>query len=76
MNDTNNVTATLQNGLPNKLLFTFDEVSAALSISRGMAHKLARTGRLEVVHIGRSVRIPRQELLRLCGAGNNTEVSK
>ena len=68
--------AAVQNGLPNKLLFTFDEVSAALSISRGMARKLAKTGRLEVVHIGRAVRIPRQELLRLCGAGNETEVKQ
>jgi excisionase family DNA binding protein len=52
-----------------KLLITFGEASAALSISRGMLRKLARNGQLKVVRIGRSVRISRDELLRLVGAG-------
>jgi excisionase family DNA binding protein len=50
-----------------KLLFTFDEASDALSISRAMLRKLARTGRMKVVRIGRSVRISMDELRRLSG---------
>jgi excisionase family DNA binding protein len=59
-----------------KLLFTFGDVSRLAEISESMVRKLVRTGQIEVVRIGRSVRVPRQELLRLCGAGNNVEVSK
>jgi excisionase family DNA binding protein len=54
---------------PNKLLVTFDEASAALSISLGMLRKLVRTGHVKVVHIGRSVRIPTDELLRVSAVG-------
>jgi excisionase family DNA binding protein len=59
-----------------KLLFTFGDVSRLAEISESMVRKLARTGQIAVVRIGRSVRVPRQELLRLCGAGNDGEVSK
>jgi len=50
-----------------KLLYTLKEVSHAAQISPSMVRKLARLGQLEVVHIGRSVRVPRHGLLRLCG---------
>jgi excisionase family DNA binding protein len=59
-----------------KLLFTFGEVSGLAEISQSMIRKLVRKGQIEVVRIGRSVRISRQELLRLCGVGNNMEASK
>lgn len=64
------------NNRPNKLLLTYDEAADALSLSRTMISKLVRTGRLEVVHIGRAVRVPRHALLRLCGAGDQAEVKQ
>ena len=64
--DINNITAAVQNGLPSKLLLTFDEASNALCISRGMLTKQARLGRIKVVRIGRCARISQAEVLRLC----------
>jgi len=54
-------------------LLTFNEASDALRISPGMLRKLIRNGQLQVVRIGRSVRVPRHEVLRLCEVGTNTE---
>jgi excisionase family DNA binding protein len=50
-----------------KLLLTYREAGEALSLSTGMIQKLVRTGRIEVVRIGRSVRISQAEVLRLSG---------
>ena len=66
MNDNNQVTATLQNGVAHKLLYTVEEASYALSLSPGMIRKLARTGRLKMTRIGRSVRLSQATLLDLC----------
>jgi excisionase family DNA binding protein len=41
------------------LLLTFDEVGHQLGQSRTTVYALVRAGRLPVVHIGRSARIPR-----------------
>lgn len=60
------MTAALPTGAPNKLLFTFDEVSKILSISPGMLRKQARLRQLNVTRIGRCARISQAELLRLC----------
>ena len=68
-NDINGSNPVNRSDRPNRLLFTFDEASMALSISRAMLRKLARTGRLKVTHIGRSVRVPQEEVLRLGDGG-------
>jgi excisionase family DNA binding protein len=60
----------------NKLLLTFDEASSMLSISLAMMRKLARSGRIQVVRIGRSVRVPKSEVMRLCGAGDSGEAGR
>ena len=41
-----------------KLALTIPEAAIALGISNGMVRKLARTGALPTVHLGRSVRVP------------------
>jgi excisionase family DNA binding protein len=64
----------MQQTVTGKLLFTFEDASAALSVSRGMLRKLARNGQLKVVRIGRSVRISKDELLRLGGGPESGEV--
>ena len=69
-----NSNAPVTNDRSNKLLLTYDQASHALSISPTMLKKMARTGRLQVVHLGRAVRVPRSELLRLCGATDQAEV--
>jgi hypothetical protein len=56
-----------------QLLFTFPEAGVLANISPAMIRKLARFGKLKTVHIGRSVRVPRHELMRLCGI-NQAEV--
>jgi excisionase family DNA binding protein len=66
---TNGNDPVIRSDRPNKLLLTFDEASVALSISRAMLNKLARTGRMRVTRIGRSVRVSQEELLRLCSDG-------
>ncbi len=56
-----------------QLLFTFEEAARLANVSRSMIRKLARTGRLDVVHVGRCVRIPRRAVLGLCGALDSVE---
>jgi len=68
-NDTNGSNPVTRSDWNNKLLLTFDEASVALSISRAMLRKLARTGRIEVTRIGRSTRLSREVVLRLCDGG-------
>jgi excisionase family DNA binding protein len=55
---------------PETLAFTYRDVAHAASISERMVKKLVRSGRLRVVRIGRSVRVPRSELQRLCGVND------
>lgn len=59
-----------------KWLFTLEEASRMAGISTSMCRKLIRNAQLEVVRIGRAVRVPRHEILRLCGVSNHGEVSK
>jgi excisionase family DNA binding protein len=42
-----------------KLLLTISEAASALHIGRSKLYELIASGELEVVHIGRSVRVPR-----------------
>ena len=59
-----------------RLLMKLDEASDALSVSPAMLRKLVRSGQLEVVRIGRAVRVPKRELMRLCGAVDQTEAKQ
>ena len=54
------------NEWPGKLLLTFAETGRALNCSPALIRKLVRSGRMKVVHLGRCVRIPHEEILRLC----------
>ena len=56
-----------------KLLFTTQETSKITGLSPSLIKKLARQQQLNIVRIGRLVRVPRHELLRLCGATDQTE---
>jgi excisionase family DNA binding protein len=56
-----------------KLLYSFAEVSRLAEISESMIKKMVRKRQLEVVKIGRAVRIPRHALLRLCGVNGQPE---
>ena len=44
-------------------LLRVSEAAPLLSVSRSKAYELAETGQIPVVRIGRSVRIPRRDLL-------------
>ena len=57
------------NDTPRQLNYTFAESARALRVSVSLLRKMARAGRIKVVHIGRCVRVPREELLRLSGVG-------
>ena len=56
-----------------QLLFTFEEAARLANVSRSLIRKLARSGRLETVHIGRCVRVPRRAVLALCGAHDSVD---
>ncbi len=60
-------------GRLDSLAFTYRQVAEAANISERMVRKLVRQGSLEAVRIGKSVRIPRREVLRLCGAGESRD---
>lgn len=49
-----------------RLLFTLKETAAVANISLGKTIKMARNKELEVVRIGRAVRVPKRALLKLC----------
>ena len=50
-------------------LFTLKQAAAVLAISPEFLKKLQRTGRVQVVHLGRVVRIPESEVRRLARDG-------
>lgn len=56
-----------------RLAFTYDETAKAAHISRGKVIKMVKNHELEVVRIGRCVRIPRHAVLRLCGAEGGSD---
>ena len=49
------------------LLFTIREFAVIAKISVSKARQMVGNGDLEVVRIGRSVRVPRRIVLKLCG---------
>jgi len=60
------VTPVTQLRTDKKLLLNLREVSEYANISLGMVRKLVRNGELECVRIGRTVRVPKLSVLRLC----------
>jgi len=51
-----------------RLAFSMEETGEAAGVSKRMVRRLVKDGRLEAVRIGRAVRIPREAVMRLCGA--------
>ena len=49
------------------LLFTIREFAVITKISVSKARQMVGNGELEVVRIGRSVRVPKRIVLKLCG---------
>ena len=50
------------------LFLTYKEAAEETRLSVSLIRKLARKGLLKVVKFGRSARIPRAELEKLCGS--------
>lgn len=50
-------------------LLTIREVCTRAKISRTLCWRLVKHGRLQTIHLGRSVRIPESELVRLAQGG-------
>jgi excisionase family DNA binding protein len=57
------------------LVMSLPDCAQTLGVSVGLLRKLARSGQLRTVRIGRCVRIPCSELLRLSGEVNGTQVA-
>lgn len=51
------------NSLPS--ILTVEEVASILRIGRNAAYSLVKNGGIRSIHIGRSIRIPRNALLQL-----------
>ncbi len=49
------------------LALTIEQLAQVLRIGRGSAYRLAQTGELRAIKIGRQIRIPKTELLRYLG---------
>jgi excisionase family DNA binding protein len=47
-----------------RLLYRINEAAEALAISRAQLYRLIAAGMLRVVHVGRAVRVPADELQR------------
>src|SRR5262245_3824827 len=53
---------------PGPALLTVKQAARVLSLGRSTVYQLIADGRLEVVHIGRSTRVPTDAISRLIGA--------
>jgi excisionase family DNA binding protein len=51
----------------NRELYTYGEAAEMLSVCVSTVRKLVAEGKLKIVRLGRAVRIPRSEILRLIG---------
>lgn len=49
-----------------RLLYRAEDAARLLSLSRAKVYELIARGELRCVHVGRAMRIPRQELERFC----------
>ena len=61
---------------PECLLYTTKQAAEAGSFSDSFIRKLIAKRRLQVVRVGRCVRIPRAALMRLCGVANQEPTTK
>lgn len=46
------------------LLLTVGEMAAVLRIGRNPAYQLVKDGKIQSIHVGRSIRIPRKALIQ------------
>jgi excisionase family DNA binding protein len=53
--------------LPNKPMFSVEEVAAMLGIGRATAYQCANTGEIPALRLGRRLLIPRTALVRMLG---------
>jgi excisionase family DNA binding protein len=53
-------------------LLRVDEAAIWLDCSRGVVYEMAKTGELRSVRLGRLLRIPRDELMKLAGEVRRT----
>lgn len=58
-------------GPPTRLAYPPLEAAGKLGISRAHLYNLIARGEIRVVHLGRSVRVPASELLRLADMGGD-----
>ena len=49
------------------LLLTVGEMASVLRIGRNSAYQLVKDGNLQSIHVGRSIRIPRNALIQFMG---------
>ena len=49
-------------------VMTVPELAAFLGVGRGQAYALARSNQLDVIRVGKQIRIPRHAVLRFLGA--------
>lgn len=50
------------------LLLTVGEVASVLRIGRNAAYQLVKDGNLQCIHVGRSIRVPRNVLIQFVGS--------
>lgn len=53
--------------LPDKPMFTVEEVAAILGVGRATAYRCANTGEIPALRLGRRLLIPRAALARMLG---------
>jgi excisionase family DNA binding protein len=51
---------------PDPMLLTVSQVAQVLNLGRSTVYELIAAGKLEVVHVGRSARIPADSVKALC----------
>ena len=49
------------------LVLTVEDLTGILHVGRSAAYELVRSGQLKCIRVGKSIRIPRHELLRFLG---------
>lgn len=49
------------------LLLTVGEMASVLRICRNSAYQLVKDGNIQSIHVGRSIRIPRNALIQFMG---------
>ena len=64
----------LRSHQPQESLFTVAEFSIRIGMSESWTRKTIRSGRITVIRLGRSVRVPESELSRLRLAGMVTAI--